>query len=74
MRSWVAEYEAAQVAGQLDPDLDMHATVLMLWAIELGLGVLEALALGPPDPDAWADLTGRFMRGIERPEDDAGGR
>ena len=63
--SWVAEYEAAQEAGALDTDVDMHAAVLMLWSIELGLGVVEALGLEPPDPDAWADLTERLVRSIE---------
>jgi AcrR family transcriptional regulator len=65
--SWLSEYEAAQERGALDPDVDMRAAVLMLWSIELGLGVVEALGLDPPDPDAWADLTHRLVRSIERP-------
>jgi AcrR family transcriptional regulator len=63
--SWVAEYETAQADGVLDPDVDMQAAVLMLWSLELGLGVVEALGLAPPDPDAWADLTERLVRSIE---------
>jgi hypothetical protein len=43
----------------------MRTVVLMLWSMELGLGVLEALGLDPPDPDAWADLTRRFVEAIE---------
>lgn len=65
--SWVAEYEAAQERGELDPEVDMRAAVLMLWSLELGLGVVEALGLEPPDPDAWAELTNRLVRSIERP-------
>lgn len=65
--SWLAEYEAAQTSGELDPDVDMRAAVLMLWSIELGLGVVEALGLAPPDPDAWADLTNRLVRSIQPP-------
>ena len=65
--SWVAEYEAAQERGDLDPEVDMRAAVLMLWSLELGLGVVEALGLEPPDPDAWADLTNRLVRSIEPP-------
>jgi AcrR family transcriptional regulator len=68
LQSWVAEYEAAQGRGHLDPAVDMRAAVLMLWSIELGLGVLEALGLERPDPDAWADLTGRLIRSIEPPD------
>ena len=66
LASWVAEYEAAQANGELDPDVDMRAAVLMLWSMELGLGVIEALGLDPPDPDSWADLTNRVVRSIER--------
>lgn len=73
LESWVAEYQTAQSAGELDPDLDMRATVMMLWSIELGLGVLEALAVDAPDPDAWADLTDRLVKAIEAPRDTAAG-
>jgi AcrR family transcriptional regulator len=65
--SWVAEYEAGQQRGELDAELDMKAVVLMLWSIELGLGVVEALGLDAPDPEAWAELTHRFIRAIEAP-------
>jgi len=65
--SWVAEYEAGQERGDLDPEVDMRALVLMLWSIELGLGVVEAIGLEPPDPEAWAGLTARLMRAIEAP-------
>jgi len=68
VRSWVEEYEAAQAGGELDPAVDMRAAVLMLWSMELGLGVIEALGLEPPDPDAWADLTHRFIHSIGRPD------
>ena len=59
--------EAAQAAGELDPAVDMRTVVLLLWSMELGLGVIEALGLEPPDPDAWAGLTGRFIQSIEPP-------
>lgn len=68
LTSWVAEYEAAQSRGELDPEVDMRAAVLMLWSMELGLGVIEALGLEAPDPDAWADLTGRFIQSIGGPD------
>lgn len=65
--SWVAEYEAGQASGELDPSVDMRAVVMMLWAMELGLGVLEAFAIDDPDPDAWAALTRRFVEAIAGP-------
>ena len=65
--SWVAEYEAGQERGELDPAVDMRAAVLMLWSIELGLGVVEALGLDAPEPEAWADLTRRLIQAIEAP-------
>ena len=68
VRSWVEEYQAAQAGGELDPAVDMRTVVLMLWSMELGLGVIEALGLEAPDPEAWADLTGRFIQSIERPD------
>ncbi len=67
LESWVVEYEAAQQSGELDAGVDMRAAVMMLWAIELGLGVLEAFAIEAPAPDAWADLTRRFIESIEGP-------
>jgi AcrR family transcriptional regulator len=67
LKSWVAEYEGAQDRGELDPEVDMRAAVLLLWSLELGLGVVEALGLDPPDADSWADLTNRLIRSIEPP-------
>ncbi|MBL8776797.1 MAG: TetR/AcrR family transcriptional regulator [Acidimicrobiales bacterium] len=72
LESWIVEYEAAQGSGELDPDVDMRAAVMMLWAIELGLGVLEAFAIDAPDPEAWADLTRRFIESIEGPSGRSG--
>ena len=63
--SWIAEYEGAQKRGELDAAVDMRAAVMMLWSIELGLGVIEALGLETPDADAWADLTDRLIASIE---------
>lgn len=68
LRSWVADYEGAQRHGELDEAVDMRAAVLMLWSMELGLGVIEALGLEPPDPDAWRELTRRFVQAIAGPD------
>jgi AcrR family transcriptional regulator len=65
--SWVAEYQAGQERGELDPSLDMRDTVLLLWTVELGLGVVEAIGLAPPDPDTWSELMRRLVHAIEAP-------
>lgn len=67
LAEWVAEYEAAADRGELEAGLDMRAVVLMLWSMELGLGVIEGLGLEPPDAAAWGELTRRFVGGIEAP-------
>jgi hypothetical protein len=36
-----------------------------LWAIELGLGVLEALAVDLPEPDDMADVVDHLITGLE---------
>lgn len=65
LAEWVAEYEAAADRGELEAGLDMRAVVLMLWSMELGLGVVEALGLEAPDAEAWGELTRRFVTAIE---------
>jgi len=65
LTEWVREYEAAADRGELEAGLDMRAVVLMLWSMELGLGVIEGLGLEPPDAEAWGELTRRFVRAIE---------
>jgi AcrR family transcriptional regulator len=44
----------------LDPELDLEAFFKLVWAMELGLGVLEAYGVDPPDPDASAELIARL--------------
>jgi TetR/AcrR family acrAB operon transcriptional repressor len=61
---WIEAYRDQQVREGLDPAVDMEAVVYLLWSIELGLGVLEALAIGPPSPEAWADLHRRLMESL----------
>ena len=39
---WKAIYHEVQDREGLDPTVDMDALVVMLWATEIGLGMLEA--------------------------------
>src|SRR5271155_1639304 len=39
---WIEDYRGWQQFGKVDPDVDMATLVPVLWAIELGIGVLEA--------------------------------
>ena len=41
------------------PDLD--ALFLLVWAIQLGTGVLEAYGIDVPAGDVWADLISRLV-------------
>lgn len=61
--AWVAGYEANRARNGLDPDLDVRTVVLYTWAVELGLGMLEAFAM-EPDPEAWADIQRRLARSL----------
>jgi AcrR family transcriptional regulator len=46
--SWTRDYEAWQRSARVDPSLDMGVLLRLLWAIELGTGVLEALQVERP--------------------------
>ena len=44
----------------LDPGLDLDALFKLFWAIELGLGVLEAYGIELPDRDTSAEMVARL--------------
>jgi AcrR family transcriptional regulator len=46
-------------------DLDMRTVVLLLWAADLGLAILEANGIDPPDPEAWSALVLRMLTSLE---------
>ena len=64
---WNAIYRGLQEAEELDPTVDMDAVVTMLWATELGLGLLEAWDVELPKPAAWGNLVDRVIGSLERP-------
>ena len=59
--AWAALYRETFVKQDLDPDLDPEVLMTFMWAAELGLGVLEALAIDPPKPHALAKVVGRLV-------------
>ena len=65
LREWQAIYRGIQRAEGLDPDADMETFVVLLWAAELGLGVLEALDVDLPKPGAWGRIVERLVASFE---------
>ena len=64
LAEWRAIYRDLQADGGF-ADVDMDTLVTMLWAMELGLGVLEATEVDLPKPSAWAATLRRVLEGIE---------
>lgn len=63
---WTAGYHANRARIGLDPSVDIDTAVLYTWAVELGLGMLEAFDLAP-DADEWADIQARLARSLLAP-------
>jgi AcrR family transcriptional regulator len=66
---WIQRYQANRKRLRLDEQLDIPTAVLYTWAVELGLGVLEAFGMGPTDPDEWADVQNRLARSLCLPRE-----
>jgi TetR/AcrR family transcriptional regulator, transcriptional repressor for nem operon len=65
LREWQAIYRDIQRDEGLDPSGDMDTLLVLLWAAELGLGVLEALDVETPKPAAWARMVERLIGSYE---------
>ncbi len=65
LAEWKAIYHDIQVTEGLDPAVDMDAVLIMLWATELGLGVLESWDVELPKPATWARLVDRVLASLE---------
>jgi AcrR family transcriptional regulator len=61
---WAGAYDDLQEQGDIAADLDAQGVLRLLWALELGLGVLEALDLDLPDPAQAARIVGRMVAGL----------
>lgn len=65
--AWLDAYERERDRMGIDSEVDMAATVLYTWAVELGLGVLESMGIEPASVDAWADVHNRLARSLQLP-------
>lgn len=63
---WADGYRANAERIGLDATVDVDTAVLYTWAVELGLGVLEAFDMAPASPAAWADVQARLARSLLR--------
>jgi AcrR family transcriptional regulator len=70
LEEWVRGYEASPDHMGIDPSVDIPTFVLLTWAIELGLGVLEGVGIEPRSKKRWADVQNRVARGMQLPPDD----
>lgn len=62
--AWIAGYEAHREQLGIDPSVDIHDAVLHTWAVEVGLGVLEAFGIEPRSKKSWGDLAARFGQSL----------
>lgn len=62
---WAERYEEIWEREGLDPDVDPEAAMRLLFALEVGLGIFEALDLELPAPPVVAGIVHRILRGFE---------
>jgi len=70
LSQWSDIYRTWQERHEIDPALDIRTVVALLWAMELGIGVLEAIGTELPDPADVGEVARRFIRGLADPSDD----
>ncbi|MCB2073667.1 MAG: TetR/AcrR family transcriptional regulator [Novosphingobium sp.] len=66
LERWIAGYEHEREVLGIDPSVDLESAVMMTWAAEIGLGILEVLGISP-EPKGWADAYDRLVRGLKLP-------
>jgi AcrR family transcriptional regulator len=69
LQSWIDGYEANRETLGIDPSVDVRDAVLYTWAVEVGLGVLEAVGIEPRTKKGWADMGARFARSLALPQE-----
>lgn len=70
LQMWIDGYRRSRDGQGIDPTVDIEAMVLYTWAVELGLGVLEAIGITPKSRKGWADVHNRMARGMQLPADE----
>jgi AcrR family transcriptional regulator len=63
--SWAAAYADWMAANDVSEDIDPEALLTVLWSIELGLGVLEAMGIERSTPDQRAVVIRKLLEGLE---------
>ena len=58
---WAEIYQDIWENEGLDQDVDPEAVLFLVFVAELGLGVLEALAIEPPKPGVWSNVVRRLF-------------
>lgn len=61
---WSEIYRTWQERGEIDADLELRTVLTVLWAIELGIGVLEALDVELPPGEQMAQVVHRLAGGL----------
>lgn len=64
---WSEIYRVWQERAEIDPTLDIRAVVTLLWAMELGLGVLEVIGLELPAGEDVGEVVARLVRSLAPP-------
>ncbi len=70
LAEWKVIYREIQENEGLDPTVDIDAVLVMLWATELGLGMLESWDVELPRPAVWGRLVERIIGSLEPPDAD----
>jgi TetR/AcrR family acrAB operon transcriptional repressor len=69
LRSWIDGYRRNRDRLRIHPSVDIDSAVLFTWAVEVGLGVLEAIGIEPKSREGWADAHNRYARSLQLPPD-----
>ena len=70
LNRWIAGYKDDREQQGIHPSVDLDTAVIYTWAVEVGLGVLEAVGIEPKSRKGWADMANRFARSLQLPPDD----
>ena len=65
LQAWTNGYKRDRARLGIDASVDIEAMSLYFWAVELGLGVLEAMGIEPKSPRGWAGVYNRAARGMQ---------
>lgn len=65
LEEWAERYEEIWPREGLDPGIDPESAMRVLFALEVGLGIFEALGLELPAPPVVGGIVHRILRGFE---------